>query len=168
MISRPVYGTGKVVIEYFRDHQCAPCGAFTRTELPYLMSLAKKNEITLIIRQYPLSTYHQNAYRDALAGLCALEQGKYETYAMRLYDVEKRVNGGDVKDTDRLGFARKMKLDISRFYQCLSGEKYAPIIEEDIQIGDRYGITGIPSIFRDGNPLELRSDLRLYRDTILS
>lgn len=121
--ARPTYGSGPILIEYFRDYECGPCALFTETELPYLQFLARKNVITLIIRQYPLTSYHKNAYRDALAALCAHEQGQYDTYSRSLYALEKRRQHASVSDADRIGIARKLRLDVRIFGSCLKSSK---------------------------------------------
>ena len=92
MIDAPHYGTGTHILEYFRDYQCPACNQFSRDYLPIMEQFARDGELQLVYRQYPLEDLHQNAHRDALASLCAHEQGVYQEYTRKIYALESKKN----------------------------------------------------------------------------
>jgi len=65
-----------VIIEY-SDTECPFCKNFHKT----MNSIIKKNEnVAWVYRHYPLSTIHPNAKNEAVASLCAKEQGGDEMF----------------------------------------------------------------------------------------
>jgi protein-disulfide isomerase len=88
-IPSPTYGTGKHMITIYADFQCPACIAYSRSVGGLLESYAASGKVTITYKQFPLTGIHQNAYRDAIAGLCAAEQGKYMEYKKTLYSLEE-------------------------------------------------------------------------------
>ncbi len=152
-IEAPTYGTGKIVVEYFRDYQCPPCRIFTLSSVPTLERLVHEWKITLIYRQYPLTSIHQNSYRDALAALCAAEQDEYLKYSQKIYTLEYRRGGKDISDTQRIALLRGAHIDKKQFRKCLTSERYASRIDADTVKWDLYGVESIPAIVVDGKLL---------------
>ncbi len=153
-IEAPTYGTGKIVVEYFRDYQCPACRIFTLSYVPLFERLVQEGKITLIYRQYPLVELHKNSYRDALAALCAAEQGEYPKYSQKIYSLEYRLSGRDVSDTQRIGLLNGTKMNKKQFRTCLTSDRYASRIDIDTEKWTVYGITGIPAIVVNGKLLE--------------
>lgn len=153
-IEAPTYGTGKIIVEYFRDYQCPPCRIFTRSYLPLLERLVHEGKITLIYRQYPLVEMHQNSYRDALAALCAAEQGEYLRYSQKIYALEYRRSGKNITDTQRIGLLVGTHMDRKKFRTCLMSDRYASRIDADTDKWALYGVDSIPAIVVDGKLLE--------------
>jgi predicted DsbA family dithiol-disulfide isomerase len=75
---------------------------------------------------------HKNAYRDAIAALCAAEQDKYLVYKKTLYALEKDKAGATVSDADRIEIARANGLDVATMTQCLTENRYAKQVESEI------------------------------------
>lgn len=73
---------------------------------------------------------------DAMAALCAAEQGKYMPYKKALYSLEKNKAGATVSDKERISLASNLELDISKFTSCLSTQAYKKQVEMDITYGD--------------------------------
>ncbi len=154
MTEAPSYGTGKIVVEYFRDYQCPACRVFTLSSLPLLERLVHEWKITLVYRQYPLTGIHQNSYRDALASLCAAEQGKYPKYSQKIYSLEYRRRGKDISDTQRVGLLSGIDMDKKQFRTCLRSDRYASRIDADREQWALYGVDSIPAIVVDWKLLE--------------
>jgi protein-disulfide isomerase len=79
-VPTPTYWSGKHTIEIFADFQCPACIYFAENVGLAIEWFAEKWQVKIIYRQYPLVSIHKNAQRDALAALCAQEQGKYMEY----------------------------------------------------------------------------------------
>lgn len=132
-IEAPTYGTGKIVVEYFRDYQCPACRIFTLSYVPLLERLVQEGKITLIYRQYPLTEIHQNSYRDALAALCAAEQGEYTKYSQKIYSLEYRLSGRNISDSQRIGLLNGTRMNRKQFRTCLTSDRYASRIDIDTE-----------------------------------
>ncbi len=156
MIDAPKLGTGTHIFEYFRDYQCPGCNTFSRDYLPVIEQFARDGRMQLIYRQYPLEDLHQNAYRDALASLCAHEQGMYLEYAKKIYGLESKKNGKSISDGERLRIFRWMGY-VRMFQSCLKNAVYAARIVDDMNRGDAYGLDGVPFLTLDGKKIRLDS-----------
>lgn len=102
---------------------------------------------------------HKNAQRDAIAGLCSTEQGKYMEYKKALYALEEGKSGAKVTDEERIN-AGKDILDTTKLAACLSKDTYLPQVHAEIQEWDAIGVTGTPTVLFDGKKL----DFSLFRD----
>jgi protein-disulfide isomerase len=49
--------------------------------------------------------------------------------------------------------AKKINLDVKKFESCLSTDKYAQAVKDDLALGQEVGVNGTPSFFIDGYPL---------------
>lgn len=154
-IPTPTYGKGNHTIEIFADFQCPACINFQNTVGWILESYAASGKVVLQYRQYPLTSIHKNASRDALAALCGAEQGKYMEIKKALYALEEQKSGATVSDDERVEIAVSAGLDGASMKACLESDRYLGQIESDIARGDSLGVQGTPTIFLDGKKLDL-------------
>ncbi len=159
-VPTPTYWSGKHTIEIFADFQCPACIYFAENVGLAIEWFAEKWQVKIIYRQYPLVSIHKNAQRDALAALCAQEQGKYMEYKKALYNLEKKKSGASVSDNDRVTVAQSSGLDESGMKICLESNRYESQIASDVAYGDSLRIGGTPTIFLDWK----RIDLWLFED----
>lgn len=150
----PTYGNGKAKLEIFADFQCPACQDSNTNFAPVLKNLADEGHITIIYRQYPLS-FHINAANDALAAMCANDQGKYQDYKDALYNLEISKKNQPVTDAERITLATETGLETESFSSCLKDKKYADYVKNDIKLGQEYRIPGTPTYVLDGNIFEL-------------
>jgi protein-disulfide isomerase len=106
-------------------------------------------------KQFPLTQIHKNAYRDAIAGLCAAEQGKYMEYKKTLYALEAEKAGATVTDADRVEIARANGLDAAAMTQCLADNRYSRQVDAEMAEGDAKGVSGTPTTYLDGSRLDV-------------
>lgn len=158
-IATPTYGTGKVKVEIFADFQCPACIVFSENIQPIFEEYAASGKLTIEFRQFPL-TMHKNAMGDALAALCSAEQWKYMDYKKWLYALEKVKSGQNVSDDERLGIAKKIGLDETRFSTCLSSRAYEKQVQSDMALGESKWLQGTPTIYLDG----IKIDMSLFRN----
>lgn len=159
-VATPTYWSGKVNIEIFADFQCPACINFSKLIGPTFESYAEKWQLTITYRQYPLTQIHKNAYRDAIAALCAQEQGKYMEYKKALYNLELERAGATVTDADRVKLAKDTSLDEASFDTCLASNRYEAQVKSDIARGDSLRVDATPTVFLNGKKL----DLTIFRD----
>jgi protein-disulfide isomerase len=156
MIDAPTYGSGKHVLEYYGDYQCPACINFMKTIFPVFEEFAASGQLTIVYKQFPLTTIHKNAYRDAIAALCAAEQGEYMSYKKALYALEDAKNGASVSDSDRVNLAKEISaINSDTFAQCLKSDKYASSVDRDIADGDKKRVNATPTVFLDGLKLDM-------------
>ena len=148
------YGSGQHTATLFADFECPACIRFAGTILPILESYADSGRLLIVYKQYPLTSIHKNAYRDALAAMCANDQGKYMDYRKALYALEEQKAGASVSDDDRVTTARNAGLDDAKLSACLSAEKYKAYVDADMADGDALHVEGTPTLFLDGKKLD--------------
>ena len=158
-VATPVIGSGKHMIQIFADFQCPACIHFSKTIAPIIEEYAASGKIQIEYRQYPLQM-HKNAYRDAIAALCAAEQGKYVDFKKALYTLEEGKAGATVEDEDRVNTAKEAGLDGGAMQMCLATNRYEAQVKSDMTYGDSLRIQGTPTLILDGKKL----DLGVFRD----
>lgn len=159
-VATPTYWTGKVMVEVFADFQCPACIVSNETIMPIFEEYAASGKLMITFRQFPLTTIHKNAKRDAIAALCSAEQGKYMEYKKWLYALEKSKAGKTVTDADRVNLAKEKGLNVDTFSKCLSTWAYEKQVESDMALGDTKWVNGTPTIYLDG----IKIDMSLFRD----
>ena len=161
-IETSTYGAGKHTVQIFADFQCPACINFSRSLGPIFESYAASGKITLEFKQYPLTQIHKNAYRDALAVLCANDQKKYGAYKLALYALEEKKAGATVSDNDRIALAQSAGVaDMTKFGECLKSDAKKAEVDADIALGDSLKVEGTPTVFLDGKKLDLAT---IFRD----
>ncbi len=132
-----------LTVVVFSDFQCPYC----RAVQPTLKALLAKypSRVNLSYRDLPLREIHPQAQASAEAARCAGEQGRFWEFHDLLLDNPSKLG--------RPGFvehAAALKLDPARFEACLSSGKFASLIEQDRQLGQRAGVTGTPGFVING------------------
>ena len=135
-----------VTILEFGDFQCPFCREVQGTLKTILDKYGDK--VRLAFRDFPLNQIHPQAQQAAEAGRCAGEQGKFWEYHDLLYENQRRLDLGGLKD-----LAQTAGLDANRFSSCMASGQYRPSIESDLQMGNGAGVNGTPGFFINGVPL---------------
>lgn len=131
------------VIE-FSDFQCPYCRAF---QLNTIQKILKdyKDKIFFVYKNFPLD-FHKQAENAALAALCANEQGKFETYSTKLFDLQDDWGKSEGIQKFKI-YAAQLGLKTADFNQCLDDKKYQDKVNQDKEEGKNFGISGTPVIF---------------------
>ncbi len=99
-------------------------------------------KLKYVVKDFPLESIHNNAFKAAEATRCAQEQGKYWEMHERLF-----TNQGALGPNDLPGHAEAVGLDVPKFQQCLDNDRYAAQIRKDMADGQQAGVTGTPAFF---------------------
>ena len=149
----PVKGNpdATVTIVEFSDFQCPFCQRFHQTTLPLILeNYVDTGKVKFVYRDYPIQGLHPNgAFPAALAAECADEQGMFWQYHDKLFQTQKnweRLATADVV-IELKTFAVELGLDANQFNDCLNSGKYLDEVNNDLQDGTSYGITGTPGFF---------------------
>ena len=141
----------KVTIVEFSEYQCPFCKRYIDESYSLIME-DYGDQIRYVFRDFPLP-FHPNAQPTALAARCAGDQGKY--WEMHDLLFEKQAVWSEKEDitADLTSYANQIGLNQSAFSSCLSSEKFAQAIEDDISLGQKVGVSGTPSFFINGQML---------------
>ena len=141
----PTFGpaSSTVTIVEFLDFGCP----FSEASYGPLREMEQKyqDRIRVVYRDFPITELHPRAFAASLAARCAHEQGKYLAYHDRLF-----ANQEQLEDTDLLRYARAVGLNEDQFQGCYQSQKYASVIQADIQDGLQAGVQGTPTFFFNG------------------
>ena len=141
-----------VTIIEFTDFQCSACGAMYPVMEDVLKSYG--NRVRFVIRDFPLTVAHPNAFRAAQAASAANAQGKFWEYIDILFRNQSTLDADSLKK-----YATQIGLDRKRFDLEFESGKYDADIRRDIEDGEMYGVEGTPTIFINGVMLtELGAD----------
>lgn len=149
----------KIVLVEYSDFECPYC----LTHHPTLKRIIDEygDQVSWVYRHFPLTSRHPQAEASAAASECAGEQGKFWEYADKLYENQTQL-GSDLYTK----LAKDLKLNESKFADCVSSGKYRNAVTADLTEGDAVGISGTPAtvIMQDNNPTtgQLVSGARPY------
>jgi protein-disulfide isomerase len=132
-----------VTIIEFTDFQCSACGGMYPVVEDVLKSYG--NRVRFVIRNFPLSRVHANAFHAAQAAEAAKAQGKFWEYIDFLFKNQNSLDGDSLKK-----FATQVGLDRKQFDAELDAGKYDSIIRRDMEDGGVYGVEATPTFFING------------------
>ncbi len=135
-----------VTIVEFSDFECPYCQAMLGT-IRNVQETYGEN-IRLVYRQFPLNSIHPNAQKAAEASLCANDQGRFWEMHDLMFEDQRGLS------VEALTMkAESLELDGSTFEKCLTSNKYAEQVKQDVMDGTVLGVTGTPAVFVNGRPL---------------
>ncbi len=133
----------KVTIIEFSDFQCPYCSRFHDT-MKQVMA-AYPNDVRWVYKNFPLDSIHQFARKAGEAAECAGEQNKFWEYADKLYENQSSFGIDYFKK-----LAGDLKLNKTKFNDCLDSGKFASKVNADYQMGINAGVRGTPGNFING------------------
>lgn len=141
------------IIEY-SDFECPFCNNFHPTLQQVMDNYGDK--VRWVYRHFPLS-FHPQAQPSANAAECAAEQGKFWEYADGLF-----ANQASLGDDFYKQLATNVGLNVAKWQDCYSAQKYNAKIETQAQDGAGAGVTGTPGSFivdKNGNAIPIKGAL---------
>ncbi len=153
----PVKGdkNAKVTLVEFSDFQCPFCERFySEAYKSIVKDYVDTGKVKIVFRDYPLS-FHPNAQISAEAAECADEQGKFWEFHDLLFT--KQNDWANLTNDQAKGkfgeYAGTVGLNVSNFNSCVNSGKYTEEVKKDEADGNKYGVTGTPTIFINGMKL---------------
>ncbi len=134
------------VVEWF-DFECPHC-KLTKPILDRLVA-EHAGKVRLVVKFYPLHS-HARAEPAARAAIAAQNQGRFWEMEQVLFS-----HGSELQDTDLLGYARDLRLDMARFATDMKSSKTDAILARDRADAEKLGLNGTPFIFINGREFEL-------------
>jgi protein-disulfide isomerase len=136
-----------VTLVEFSDFQCPFCGRV----IPAIDGVRKNyaDKVKIVFHQYPLTAIHPYAQKAAEAALCAKEQGKFWEMHDLLFKEQDKLEVADLKDK-----ATRAGLKADQFNSCLDGGKMAPKVAAEVDLGNKVGVSGTPTLFLNGKQVQ--------------
>lgn len=134
----------RVTIVEFADFQCP----YSQEASFMIRELVAKypQDVYFVYRDLPLSDIHPLAELAAQAGECAQEQNKFWEFHDKVYQ-----NQTSLTEDSFVPFATELNLNEAQFTSCLSSNRYADEVAEDLAAGVDAGVRGTPTFFINGN-----------------
>jgi protein-disulfide isomerase len=139
-----------VSIVEFGDFQCTTCSYWFRNyEQQVLQNLLNTGKAKLVWKDFdyigPDSTVASEA------AYAAGEQGKFWEYYDLLYSNQGAANNGWASINNLDKFAIELGLNMTQFNESVGSGKYMPIIQSNFELGNKLGITSVPTFFIVGS-----------------
>ncbi len=146
--TNPVLGnkSAPITIIEFTDYQCPYCKKHAIETFPQIeTNYIKIGKVKYYLRDFPLEM-HTNAKNAALASKC-VEQNKYWEMHTLLFTKQKEwaIYSETQLASKFTEYASDLGIDKRTFSSCYSDNKFKQQIFSDIDAGQLYGITGVPS-----------------------
>jgi protein-disulfide isomerase len=148
-----------VILVEYGDYECPACGQAH----PVVESLLAQagGTVTLVFRNFPLTTVHPHAQLAAEAAEAAGAQNRFWDMHDTLFENQHALDADSL-----LEYAASLDLDVDAFANDLTTRRFADRVREDFLSGVRSGVNGTPTFFingerHDGGLLALRDAFEL-------
>ncbi|XLQ19591.1 MAG: DsbA family protein [Candidatus Moraniibacteriota bacterium] len=139
----------KVDVVVFTDFTCAMC----KTVDPIISKIQEefKDDVKIIVKTVP-DAEQKNAMKLANAAVCADEQDAFDKYGAIIFKNQKILKESDDVNITLIKYATSLKLDAEKFEECLNSKEIEEKVKDNITEASRFGITGTPTLFINGQP----------------
>ena len=139
-----------ITIIEFSDFQCPFCARFHDNTLPQLeQNYISTGKVNFVYRDFPIQNIHPNAVPAALVSECADDQNKFWKMHDKIFETQNVWQ--DLEPNQAVGmfrqFALDVGLDMEKFDACVSSGEHLQEINNDLNDGRTYGVTGTPGFF---------------------
>ncbi len=148
----------KVTVVEFSDFQCPYCSRAASVTTQVKEKYGTK--VRFVFRQYPLS-FHDNAQVAAEASLEAHKQGKFWEFHDKMF-----ANQGALDRSSLEGYAKELKLDVTKFKGALDGKAHGAQVKSDLDLGNEVAVQGTPTMFINGKRVENPTDFGAVSEAI--
>jgi protein-disulfide isomerase len=147
----PVIGKSDapVSVVAFLDFQCPYCARV----YPVLEQLLEKypNEVNLVIKHFPLRM-HRFAESASIAALASAKQQKYPQITKVFFENYKSLNDDTIKK-----YVEEAGLDMKAFDTAYNDPSFKKTIKQDLSLGRKLKVRGVPALFINGRRVKDRS-----------
>lgn len=140
----------KVTVVEFSDFECPYCSRAANVASQVKEKYGTK--VRFVFRQYPLS-FHDNARVAAEASLEAHKQGKFWEFHDKMFANQRALDRASLE-----GYAKDLKLDLTKFKGALDGKMHSPQVQADMELGNEVAVQGTPTMFVNGKRVENPTD----------
>jgi protein-disulfide isomerase len=147
-----------VLVIEFADYECPYCQKIA----PDLKRLQQdySGKVLFAFKDFPLPM-HKHSQKTAEATRCAGLQDKFWEYHDLLFAKGSGLEIAQLKD-----YARTLKLDADAFDRCLDSGETAAAVKQDLEQGQKLGLTGTPSFFVNGHFFSGAASYSMIREIV--
>ncbi len=127
----------EITLVEYSDFECPFCSRFTPTVDAVLENYP--DDVRVVYRHFPLRSIHAEAAPAAAASECAAEQGKFWEFHDELFANQTTLGASTYSR-----IAGDLGLNVSKFEECVSSNKYASAVQEDEASAQAAGGRGTP------------------------
>ncbi len=106
---------------------------------------AYPQDLRLVMKQFPLTSIHQNAMNASKAALAAGKQGKFWEMHETLFKNNRALTVDDLKK-----YAAGLGLDAAKFEADMNSPETGKLISEEMAQAQAADVTGTPTLFING------------------
>jgi protein-disulfide isomerase len=141
-------GATITLIEY-SDFQCPYCKRFQDAVVSRIITdYVKTGKVKFSYKNYAF--LGDESRWAAQAAECAADQGKFWEMHDLLFNRQQSENSGAFNKENLINLAKEVKVDGTKFSECLNQDKTLERVQEDISEGNRIGVRGTPSFLLNG------------------
>jgi len=149
----PILGNPKaeLVIVEFIDFKCPNSKAADQI----IKKVAQKywNKVKVIVRDFPTESIYPGSSELALLSSCAQNQGKY--WALHdIFFANQDTLPLKLSELDTKNLLGQAGVDFAQVQKCLNGSQVKTEINRDYATGFKYGVSGTPTFFINGQKVE--------------
>jgi len=148
-----------ITLVEFADFQCPFCRQWEQETYQPLLA-AYPGKIRIVYRDFPLTSIHPNAMPAAEAAQCAHEQNSFWPFHDKLFSSENL--SSDVYQQ----YAQSLNLDMTKFNDCLTTNKYQQAIQTDSDFATNLGVNSTPTFFINGLAVVGAQPLDVFKQVI--
>ena len=142
----------KILFIEYGDYQCPGCkGAYSNVKT--LMD-QYKDSVTLVFRNFPLTSIHPNARAAAATAEAAGLQGKFWEMHDKLLEGQKTWELASNPQTYYDKYAKEIGLDMTKFEKDRASEEANAVINADLKVVRELNLPGTPSFLINGKKVE--------------
>jgi protein-disulfide isomerase len=138
----------EIVIVEYSDTECPACKYFHGIMQKIVDTYGKDNKVAWVYRYLPLDSLHKKARKEAVAIECAKQQGGNDVFWKYINEVFAQTKSNDsLPETALPKIASDLKLDMTKWTKCYSGDETAQIVAEQEKTGIEAGTRGTPNSY---------------------
>jgi protein-disulfide isomerase len=143
-----------ITLVEFSDYQCPFCLTYAQETFPSIIQrFVETGQVRYIWKDYPLVQLHPEAYVAAQAARCAGEQQAYWEMHELLFKNQEAWSGQTDLVTVFVALAAPLELDRAALQTCLEDGRYEQAVLDNLDEGQRLGVSGTPTFFVNGYPI---------------
>ncbi len=142
----------EVSIIVYSDFECPYCKRYH--DAPKQVAETMGPDVNVVFRNFPLGFHDPVATQEAIAAICAYEQGgssAFWQYADGVMAKTESNSKGMPGDKPLQALAQQNHLDVALFDRCLQSASARERIQADLQDGEQAGVNGTPATILRNN-----------------
>lgn len=140
----PIRGneSARVALVEVSDFECPFCARYSmQTSAQVVREFVQTGKIRYAFVHLPIAS-HRNAFKAAEAAMCAGDQGKFWEMRDRLFANQTALARPRLPES-----ATAIGLRVDAFNSCLDSARHAPLVQSDLAMASKLGVSATPTFF---------------------